>query len=130
MTNLHATVTAYKGHLVLELLAKQSIPNEVATSLDNPGNIGQVIMNSAERLGVSAEARELLAQVKPGHDSIGDVDWFQSGSLDVFGWIGGPYAIKKPSECEAARGFKLRASVDIPNEPAQGAKDAIDEMTS
>lgn len=127
MTKLLATVTEYKGILVLELKATASSA-EVATSLDRPGNIGQVIMNTRKNLGVSAEAIDLLKTVRVGHDSIGDVDWFQSSADDTFGWLGGPFSIKNPANCEAARNFKVLSHVVIANEPAQGAMEAIDNM--
>lgn len=123
---LLATVTAYKGKLVLELKVDKS-SEEVSTSLDNPGSFGQVIMNTGKNLGVSAEALALLKTVKSGHDSIGDVDWFVSDQQgDVFGWMGGAFAIKDPRFCESARNFALRSHVVIANEPAPGAMEFID----
>lgn len=129
MPTLHATVTAYKGILVLELLAKASIAGQVHSSLDNPDAFGQVIMNTAEHLGVSAEALALLEQIRPGHDSLGDIDWFASADgQDTFGWIGGPYALQNPAEAEASRQYRVGKHVVVPNTPAEGACQAIDNM--
>lgn len=131
MSTLHAKITAYKGNIVCELIADKSIDGEVATSLDIPTNIGQVIMNTAEHLGVSPEALELLKSVKVGHDSIGDVDWFRSDDgKDNFGWIGGPYAVVTAATAEAARGFAVdnRAYQPIPNDVPAGAIEYIDSL--
>ncbi len=124
---MHARVTAYKNLLVLELLATRSIDNEVATSLDRPGNIGQVIMNTEKNLGVSAEALALMKGLQRGRDDLGDIDWFASkGAGDCFGWIGGPYSIKDPSSVETSRSWKLGAHVVIDNDVPQGAREFID----
>jgi len=125
---IHARITAYKDIIVCELVAEASIPNEVVTTIDTPGNIGQVIMNTKEHLGVSKEALELLKTVKKGHDSLGDVDWFSTmnGAAHAFGWIGGPYAIKDPKTCEASRQYVIGEFVEIPNDVPEGAKQAID----
>lgn len=124
---MHARITAYKGQLVLELLAAQSIPNEVATSLDSPGNLGQVIMNTAQNLGVSAEALALMKGLKRGHDDLGDIDWFTSqGAGDCFGWLGGPYAIKNPQQVETSSSWKMGAHVVIDNVVPEGAREFID----
>jgi hypothetical protein len=127
---MHAHITAYKGRLVLELLAKASIPDEVATSLDNPGNIGQVIMNTGKNLGVSAEALELLKQVKRGHDDIGDIDWFRTGDTAAFGWLGGIYRIADPKQVEGSRTYGIFDYVAIPNHVPQGAMQAIDSSNN
>ena len=123
---MHAKITEYKGHLVCELVADASIEDEVVTSIDTPGVIGQVIMNTEKNLGVSAEALKLMAEVKIGHDDLGDIDWFESVKGDTFGWLGGPYSIKLPGDIETARDFKTLKHVVIPNDAPQGAKDAID----
>lgn len=123
---MYATVTAYKGKLVLSLLATAS-NDEVTTTLDNPGVIGQVICNSAKNVGVSDEAIELLKTIKSGRDAIGDVDWFASDAAgDVFAWLGGPYAIVDPKTAEAARGYQVRTYAKVPNDVPDGAKVAID----
>ncbi len=122
---MHARVTAYRGKLVLELLAKAS-SEDVATSLDRPGNIGQVIMHTDRNLGVSEEAIALMKKVRSGRDSIGDIDWFKSNQGDVFGWIGGPCALVDAATCEAARGFAVRSYVSIANDVPEGARAAID----
>lgn len=127
-TTVHANVTAYKGRLVMELLAKISIEGAVATSLDTPGNMGQVIMNTKEHLGVSKEALELLKTVKPGRDSMGDIDWFAtSDGNHAFSWLGGPYNIAKPSDIEGSRSYVVPDHfVEIENNVPQGAQDYID----
>lgn len=128
VSDLKAKVTAYKGKLVFELLAAGSIVDQVASSIDMPGNMGQVIMNSATNMGISDDALALLKTIPAGSDAIGDVDWFHSVQGWVFSWFGAPYAIKDPSDSVGARGFAIRPGqfVSILNETAQGAMDAID----
>ncbi len=124
---MHARVTTYKGLLVLELLATQSIQNEVSTSLDRPGNIGQVIMNTAKHLGVSPEALTILKTLPKGQDSLGDIDWFQSDAQgECFGWLGGPYAIKDPARVETSAAWKVGEHVVIENDVPEGARTFID----
>lgn len=126
---MHARITAYKGMLVLELLATKSISNEVATSLDTPGNMGQVIMDTAKHLGVSIEALELMKPLRRGHDDLGDIDWFQStGSGDCFAWLGGPYAIKDPKKLETSSSWRIGAHQVITNEVPAGARQFIDSQ--
>lgn len=125
---IHANVTAYKGKLVIELLAQKSIANEVTTSLDTPGVFGQVIENTKEHLGVSKEAIELLKQVKKGYDSIGDVDWFKVDNGNyAFGWIGGPYAIVDPMKAEGSSTYIVPNDyIEIENNVPDGAKVYLD----
>lgn len=124
---LQAHITAYKGLLVCELLAEKSMDGIVTTSLDNPGCIGQVIHNTAENLGVSDEALALLKTIEPGNDDLGDIDWFAtSDGKASFGWLGGPYAIKKPSNCEGSSSYEVLTCVSIPNDVPEGAKQFID----
>jgi hypothetical protein len=123
---MYATVTAYKGIIVLQLLATAS-NEEVTTTLDNPGVFGQVICNSATNVGISEEAIKLLKTIRPGGDSIGDVDWFRSDAKgDVFAWIGGPWAMINPETAEAARGYAVRSYATVPNDVPDGAKEVID----
>jgi len=127
---MHARVTAYKGHIVIELLTLVSIPNETSVSMDNPGNFGQVIMNTEKNLGVSQEAIELLKTVKSGPDGIGAVDWFATetaaGKGHAFSWIGGQYALVLAAEAVASRQWEMGKYVSIPNDVPQGAMEAID----
>lgn len=129
---MHAKITAHRGFLIFDLLATCSIEDEVATSIDRPGNFGQVIMNTAKNVGISPEALELLKKIKPGRDSIGDVDWFSSDDgMDNFAWIGGPKAIKdtRDSDLAGSRDYRIRETfVSIPNESDPGAIAAIEEI--
>lgn len=121
---MKATVTAYKGKLVFNLLAE--------TSDAAPGSFGQVIIDTANHLGISKEAYDLLGTIKPGYDAIGSVDWFESSKGAAFAWIGGPNAIVDPADPDntSARGYKTYPGkfIDIPNDCPQGAKDYIDTM--
>ncbi len=124
---MHAKITAYKGILVCELIATASIPDEVVTTIDTPGTIGQVIMNTEKNLGVSPEALALMKTVKIGRGGVGDIDWFSSVKGDAFSWFGDPYTIKPPAAIEAARGFRILKHVVIANEVPEEAKAVIDE---
>jgi hypothetical protein len=121
---MKATVTAYKGKLVLDLIAE--------TSDAAPGSFGQVIIDTTKYLGISKEAYDLLATIKPGRDSIGAVDWFESDQCLVFSWIGGPKAVVDPADPDntGARGYRVYPGqfIDIPNDCPQGAKDYIDTL--
>jgi hypothetical protein len=125
---IHANVTAYKGQIIIELLTFTSIPDETHVSMDNPSVLGQMILDSGKHLGVSKEALALIQQVKPGHDSMGEIDWFKAGEVFAFGWLGGPYKIVSPEEADASRQFVVGDFVEIPNVVPAGAKAAIDKL--
>lgn len=125
---LHAKITAYKKLLVIELIAERSIEGEVTTTRDRDGLLGQSIHNTAQHLGVSAEALELLKCVQRGGDDIGDVDWFRtSDGKATFGWLGGPYAIYNPASSEGSSSYEVLEHVVIPNDVPEGAMQAIDK---
>jgi hypothetical protein len=125
---MKARVVAYKGKLICELLVNKS-DDDVATSIDTPGNLGQVICRSDINVGMSKEAVELLKQIKPGRDAIGSVDWFESVKGNVFAWFGGPKAVIDPADAVAARGYQVRDSyVKIPNDVPEDAKAYVDSM--
>lgn len=127
---MHAKIKAYKGYLVCELLAEKSIDGEVASSIDNPGNFGQVIMDSGKHVGISPEAYELLKTIRPGRDAIGDVDWF--GSSDgkaAFCWIGPPRQLIKASVAVGSRDYRTNYPyVEIENDVPEQAIEAIDAI--
>lgn len=51
-------------------------------------------MKSKGHLDVSKEALWLLKTIKPGHNDLGEVDWFAtSDGNHAFGWMGRPYNI-------------------------------------
>jgi hypothetical protein len=127
---IHATITAYKGSLIIDLIATKSIENEVATSLDGPTRIGQVIMNTGKHLGVSKEAYQILKTIKRGRDDLGDINWFVTTNNNMnahaFSWLGGPKQIVNPEWAEGGRAYVLGAYVEIPNDVPQAAAEAID----
>lgn len=127
---MYASVTEYKGWIVFELLVDKS-NDEVASSIDRPGNLGQVISNTEKNLGISAEAFALLKTVKNARDAIGDVMFFETNDNAAFGWLGGPKAIKRPENIEGCRATRWDLKyISIPNEPPEGAKEAIDKIDS
>lgn len=132
MGTLHATVTAYKGLICIELHADKSIEGEVTTSLDNPGAFGQIVHNTKEHLGVSAEAIELLKLIK-GRSSMGVIEWFPTGgNQHSFGWVGGHCKLINPLDAnlEAGRGYVVPDDyVLIDNNVPEGAKQYIDTQS-
>lgn len=123
-----AKLTAFEGFLVFELLVNAS-SEKVTTSLDRPGSIGQVIHDTKNNLGVSPEALQLLRAIPKGHDSLGEVDWFNtSDGQQSFGWIGGPRTIKRAAEVEASRDYVIGEHVVIENDVPEGACAAIREL--
>ncbi|MFA5489963.1 MAG: hypothetical protein WC284_12200 [Candidimonas sp.] len=125
---MHAKIVAYKGLILCELLTHHDVDDEVATSIGNPDRFGQVIMNSAKNVGISAEALALLQTLKKGTGSLGDIDWFRAEDGDgVFGWIGAVRAIFDPKNCETSRDYRSDLGhVVIPNDVPDQAKEAID----
>ena len=114
---MHAIITAYRRHLVFQLLAAQSVPREVKTSLDNEGCLGQTVFDSARNLGVSREAAELLKRVRTGKDPIGDLFWkAQDSGRHTFAWRGGPLVAMSPDACKGSDSFGLRAYALVPND--------------
>lgn len=122
---IQANITAYKGKLVCELLAKKSIDNVVTTSFDT-SSFGQIVHDTANHLGVSKEAFDLLKTVNSCY-GLGDIDWFSTrdGKFS-FGWMGSPCRIVHIDRCEASHNFCLGAFIEIENNVPEGAKRAID----
>ena len=83
-------------------------------------------MDSARNVGISAEALELLRKVRRGHDDLGDIDWFRTGTKAAFCWLGGPYRIVDPNKAEGSRSFGIFEYVQIANDVPEGAKGVID----
>lgn len=77
---MHARICAHDCWLVLELLAPASIPGEVKASADNPGCSGQTVIDSAQFIGVSREALQLLHFLSQGEDRVGDIYWQPNSS--------------------------------------------------
>ena len=126
---MHAKITAYGNHLIFELLSTKSC-DTLATSLDNPNNLGQVIIGTDTLLGVSDEAIKLLKKIKPGRDAIGDVSWWTATeNRSCFAWFGGPKQIIDVTDRDivAARDYRVPDGryVTIPNEPDPAAIKAI-----
>jgi len=114
---MHAVITAYRQHLVIQLLAESSIPGQVKTSLDNPGCLGQTVLDSGTNLGVSLEALELLKKVKRGKDPVGDLYWkAKETGRCIFAWRGEPVVAISPDTCKASDFFVIRAYTVVPND--------------
>ncbi|MCA9231758.1 MAG: hypothetical protein KDA57_13995 [Planctomycetales bacterium] len=129
--NLHARVTEYRKHLVLEILAEKSVYDQVRTSKDDIGVIGQIVIGSKEFVGISPEAYALLETVKPGRDNMGDLDWFKvDDGRYCFAWFGSPYRVVDPHhpDFEAAANFAVHPGefVSVPNDVPDEAKEVID----
>ena len=126
---MHAEITAYRGRLVLTLLADHSIPGEVTTSHDNPRFPGQVIYDTAIHLGISDKALQLLRKIQPGNEEVGDLNWFvNDDGKPAFFWRGGRHAIFSIEYCHAARGFDIHPYARIPNRVPEGARAQLDAM--
>lgn len=126
---MHAEITAYRGRLIITLLADRSIPGEVITSQDNPRFPGQVIYDTGRNLGVSKEALRLLRELPPGSEEVGDLNWFHiEKDKPMFFWRGGRYAIFSPDYIHAARDFNVREHVCIPNRVPADARAQLDAL--
>lgn len=131
MTNakLHAKVYGYRGHIVIEQITMNSVPDEFVTMLDTPGNLGQVVCKTREHLGVSSEALELLRTIKPGRDGLGEVMWFKTNDgHHAFGWLGGCYLALDVTDIVTSRDYVVPESdfVLIENTVPEGAMAFVD----
>lgn len=132
MSDIKVKCTVYKNNLVIETLR----PEEGETEDFFPaggGRFGCTLKNSGKNLGLSEEAKRWLKDVKPGTDSIGDLDAFwgpvgPEGNEMIFGWFGSVFTIKD-RDAIGARNHKLRIipHVTIPNDTNPEAVEAIDE---
>ncbi|WP_151633674.1 hypothetical protein [Noviherbaspirillum aerium] len=126
---MHAEITAYRGRIIITLLADRSIPGQVITSQDNPRFPGHVIHNTGHYLGVSKEALRLLRAVPASSDETSDLNWFHTDDgKPMFFWRGGRYAIFSPDYCFVAKEFKIRDHVCIPNRVPEGARAQLDAL--
>lgn len=126
---MHAEITAYRGRLIITLLANRSIPGAVITSQDNPRFPGQLICDTARHLGISKEALRLLRTLPVGSDEAGDLNWFRTDKgKPMFFWRGGRYAVFSPEYCCTAKDFNIREHVCIPNRVPAGAREQLDAL--
>ena len=87
-------------------------------------SLGNVITDTKKNLGASLRALELLSDIKPGRDAIGDVDWFRTDDDGyAFSWMGPiQRVLLVDHQTVAARGYAVHASQcqvianDIPEE--------------
>lgn len=126
---MHAEITAYRGRIIITLLVDHSIPGQVISSNDDPSFPGQMICGTGQHLGISEEALRLLQELPPGSEEVGDLNWFvNDAAVPMFFWRGGRYAIFSPDYCCAAKHFKIRSHVRIPNGVPEGARAQLDAM--
>lgn len=80
-------VYAHKRHLII--CSDEDAKNKDWVPIGE-GKLGCVLLRTNRHLGISQEAIDLLKELKPGPDSIGDVDWFKSNEDGYcFSWLGG-----------------------------------------
>lgn len=128
---MHATITAYKGRLIFNLITRKSVKNELITNLDNKNIPGHIIINTKKNLGISHEALTLLKQInKVKHDDDeGRINWEKSyQGLDSFTWFGMPSDIRKPEDLLGAKTYKIMNYMHIENDVPEGARQAIDKL--
>lgn len=77
-------VFGYKGIIGIDATQHESFVNDPYA----PGQLGFVALLADCQF--NAEAKELLSKVKRSNDDIGEVDFFNSTSGDIFAWLGGP----------------------------------------
>lgn len=119
-------VTAHKGFLIIDAA---NMGKESKDWIPIGGSrIGCVIANTKKHLQVSEEALELLGKIKRCRDDIGDVDWFESGDMKVFAWLGPTTRLVNPAEAEGSRTYKVYRDdcTIVPNNSPQEAIDAIE----
>ena len=126
---MHAEITAYRGRLIIALLANHSIPGEVTTAQDNPRFPGHVVYDTEANLGVSDEALELMRSLPKCAGELGDMNWLPNEQgKPMFFWRGERYAMFSPEYCHAASRFKIRRHVAIPNRVPAGARVQLDRL--
>lgn len=126
---MHARITAYRGHLILHLVALASIPGEVQSVVDTPDATRNVVYNSSRSLGASAEAIELITSAR--RDKFGPlyspVKWAKdTDGRPQFSWAGGPDSIVSAQELAFDERFEVLAYLPIPNEVDKELRDVID----
>lgn len=100
-----AKIFAYKGYIGINGWAdncpegigeNEEITEKHLTSavINNPLEQGQLgFVCKANECKFSQEAIDLLKQIKPSNDDIGDVDIFNSDEGPMFCWLGGPMRV-------------------------------------
>lgn len=124
----HCSVTAHNGFLVVEYHTLESVAEEVTSPYDS-SSMGFVI-SDVGFVGVSNEAYELLKTIRPGRDSLGELDIFRGGPNGyVFGTLGGACGLFKATTVETSRDYRVPYQNEfqlIANDVPEGAKEAID----
>lgn len=111
-----ARVFAYKGfigidgtnpnHPVSEGQTEYERKNLTDALINNPLESGQLgFVCHLTKCEITQEAIDLMKQIKPGNDGLGDLDMFGSDDGPILSWLGGPYAMFKASEVETSRDY-------------------------
>lgn len=114
---MYAKITAHKGFLIVELLAKKSIPGAVTTNLDKPSCVGSFIHKTKDNLGISIEALDILKRLKRSKKGLGEMDWSKDeAGQGLFGWVGGAKRLIDPKLIEVSPSWQILEHTSISNE--------------
>jgi len=124
MAKLRVKVTAHKHYLLIETIDGKKDKNFVPFG---GGQIGCVLIETDNLLGMSKEAAELLKTLKKSGDDIGDVSTWKTGnSKNCFAWIGNLKRIIDMTEAEGDnKGIVDIEHVTIENDVPPEALDII-----
>lgn len=107
-------IVTYKGYIFINAtIGGKNTPDEEWALdnfseglINNPLNPGQLgFLYRADKVTITKEALVLLKTVKPSGDDIGDVDVYEAGGNNIFGWLGGPYKAFKPLNVTGSNSF-------------------------
>lgn len=101
--------------------------------INNPSKPGQLgFVMDASKIEISKEALKLLKTISKSGDDIGDIDVFKTNDGKIiFGWLGGPLALKDPTEISGSNTYNadlLDKVVKITkNDPPQQFIDVVNK---
>lgn len=106
--DIKVKVLAYGSRLIVVPNRPFDDIGDIWYPVNDSGNIGSVIVDTVNNLGVSLEALKLMKKIKVGSDGIGDIDWYKnSKGFYIFSWLCALYRVMDVSECVSARGFRV-----------------------
>lgn len=113
---MRTKVFAYKGWIGIQ--SDVNAEGLLNKPLDK-GQLGFVV--NASFVDISPEALELLKEVPPSGDCIGDVDIFKSEKGTIFSWLGGPLKMFQPHQISGSNSYDaslITDTVDVEIDPA------------
>lgn len=116
-TSLYAVVVACNGWLICRSLREEDQNPQVNPETGETESTGYTFRDTANTLGVSPEALEIMQGFDRNNEDVGDLNWsVDANGEQVFSWIGTPISAFDPASFVAPRTFEILDYVNVVND--------------